>query len=126
MSQYRIHISRPVVLFLLLEVRECISGSTGFPIKDARLLKYIPLFYFPLRHSVDQEYFSVWRNERLFWETLYEWNYRVKGDWKLKVKTQSITGCMTSLNVSLFSTVPPPSYKIRYSSHARHTKYGFR
>ena len=45
---------------------------TGFPVKDARLLKHLnsifSIFYLPYHHLVVQEYFS---NVRLFGETLY-------------------------------------------------------
>ena len=55
--------------------RYSIQSCTEFPIKDAKLLTYIKsiylLFYLPYHYGEDQEYFSILRNGRLLWGTLY-------------------------------------------------------
>ena len=50
------------------------SKATGFPIKDAQLLRY-EKFNLPFHHRVNQEYFSVLRNGRLL-ENPWSENYK--------------------------------------------------
>ena len=61
---------------LSLKKKKSNKYCTGFPIKDARLLKYLKsifqLFYLPFHHWEDQAHvFHFWESGVLLWETLY-------------------------------------------------------